>query len=165
MERWEKAVKRIDKKGKRWQATSYSFICSEHFKKEDYITAPGLSSRCKLKPDATPITFENFPTHSKPKKLSFSRPGVKRKLPTPSPSPTKILRIYSYAKPPRGDIGHEGYNEGMAKDEEQRVHAEKLALKNAMLKRKVKTLHQEVRRRNVKIKNTTQPIAELFFIL
>ena len=161
LERWEKAVRRIDKKGKRWQATSCSFICSEHFKKEDYITAPGLSSRCKLKPDATPTIFEKFPTHLKPKEPSFSRPGVKRKLPTPSPSPAKILRIHSYAKPPCGDIGHEGQNEGMVKDEEQRVHTEKLALKNAMLERKVKTLQQRVRRRNVKIKNMTQLIDEL----
>ena len=114
-----------------------------------------------MKPDATPTIFENFPTHLRPKEPSFSHPGVKSKLPTPSPSPTKILRIHSYAKPACGDIGHEGQNEGIFKDEEQRVHTEKLALKNAMLKRKVKTLQQKVRRRNVKIKNMTLLIDEL----
>ena len=97
------------------------------FKKEDYITAPGLSSRCNLKPDAIPTIFENFPAHLKPKEHSFSRPGVKRKLPSPSSSPTKILRIHSYAKPPCDDIGYEGHNEGMVEDKEQRVHTEKLA--------------------------------------
>ncbi len=106
--------------------------------------------------------FLKISQHTYNQKIFIQSPwSGPRKLPSPSPFASKILRIHSYAKPPCVGNGHKGHNEGMVGDEEQRVHTEKLALKNAMFKRRVKTLQQKVRRRKMKIKNMIQLIAQL----
>lgn len=40
LEKWEKAVMRINNNGQVWKANRYSFICSNHFEQQDYIVPP-----------------------------------------------------------------------------------------------------------------------------
>ena len=84
---------------------------------------------------------------------------MKGKLPDESPSPTKILMIHSYAKPPSDSSQYKNDNETTTNDEKRET--DKLASKNAKLKREIKTLQQKVRRRNFEIKNMMQIIDEL----
>ena len=79
---------------------SYSFICSEHFKLTDYIVPPGKNSRYQLKDDTVPTIVRGHSLHLQSKEKSFTRTGVKRKLPSPASSPKKILKMHSYAKAP-----------------------------------------------------------------
>jgi len=63
LEKWEKAVRRINKDGSAWKATSYSFICSDHFKASDYVTPPSHGVSCRLKPPSIPSVFPGFPSY------------------------------------------------------------------------------------------------------
>lgn len=45
-----------------WKPTKLSFICSKHFKDEDFITKKSENTRAKLKKDAVPSIFD-FPKH------------------------------------------------------------------------------------------------------
>ena len=156
LEKWQAAVKRADKNGKRWVATPYSFICSEHFELSDYVFPPGRNSRCQLKPEAVPTIFKGHPLHLQPKEKPFIRPGIKRKQPSPSSSPTKIMRIHNYARS-HCDLGKESNNN----KNQELIKNNMLISKNIMLQRKIKTLQQKVRRRNTKIKTLKQLINEI----
>ena len=156
LEKWQAAVKRADKNGKRWVATPYSFICSEHFELSDYVFPPGRNSRCQLKPEAVPTIFKGHPLHLQPKEKPFIRPGIKRKQPSLSSSPTKIMRIHNYARS-HCDLG----KESNSNKNQELIKNNMLISKNIMLQRKIKTLQQKVRRRNTKIKTLRQLINEI----
>ena len=157
LDKWQTAIKRVDKSGRRWTATSYSFICSEHFKLTDYIVPSGKNSRCHLKDDAVPTIFRGHPLHLQSKEKSFTRTGVKRKLPSPPISPSKIMRIHSYAKSPC-DIKNGNFE---VKIEMERTEDKKIISKNTLLKKKIKVLHQKLRRRNIRIQTMKQCINEI----
>ena len=66
LEKWEKVVKKVRNDGNGWRATKYSFICSKHFEKDDYIKLPTAETgSCRLKRNAIPSLFkiEQFPNH------------------------------------------------------------------------------------------------------
>ena len=130
---------------------SYSFICSEHFKLTDYIVPPGKNSRCHLKDDAVQTIFRGHPLHLQSKQKSFTCTGVKRKLPSPPISPSKIMRIHSYVKSPC-DIKNGDFEVRM---EMETIEDKKMLSKNILLKKKIKVLHQKLRRRNIRIQIIT----------
>lgn len=66
MARWVAACRRQN-----WKPTTYSVICSAHFKKGDYQIRPGASKQY-LKEDAVPSAF-NFPDHLKTKERKARR--------------------------------------------------------------------------------------------
>ena len=55
--KWLKNIRRED-----WMPSSHSRICSDHFQ-EKYINRTGLVA--KLREDAVPTRFKNFPKHLK----------------------------------------------------------------------------------------------------
>ena len=57
MKLWEIAVRRVN-----WKPTKLSFICSKHFKDEDFIRKKDENQRAKLKKGAIPSVFD-FPKH------------------------------------------------------------------------------------------------------
>jgi len=100
LEKWEKAVRRINKDGSAWKATSYSFICSDHFKASDYVTPPSHGVSCRLKPPSIPSVFPGFPSYLQQTECRMNpRPGNKRSIQQLHHSPSKILKIHSYSKP------------------------------------------------------------------
>lgn len=61
-----------------WKPTSLSFICSKHFRDEDFITKKSENTRAKLKKDAVPSIFD-FPKYLK-KETKIRPPPKKRKF-------------------------------------------------------------------------------------
>ena len=62
LEKWEEVVKRVRNDGNTWRATQYSFICSKHFEKDDYIQPPTADTvSCRLKRNAIPSLFKIEP--------------------------------------------------------------------------------------------------------
>ena len=57
-DQWVKSVRRMN-----WTPTSFSFICSAHFKISDYKNPPGGERKPRLKPGVLPSQFEGFPSH------------------------------------------------------------------------------------------------------
>ena len=58
LQRWEEIVSRVKKHPDGWRATKHSYICSQHFEKEDYILSPSAEGSCRLKRNATPSLFK-----------------------------------------------------------------------------------------------------------
>ena len=100
LEKREKAMRRVNKDGSAWKATSYSFICSDHFKASDYVTPPSHGVSCRLKPTSIPSVFPGFPSYLQQTECRMNpRPGNKRSFQQLHHSPSKILQIHSYSKP------------------------------------------------------------------
>ena len=58
LQRWEEIVSRVKKHPDGWRATKHSYICTQHFEKEDYILSPPAEGSCRLKRNATPSLFK-----------------------------------------------------------------------------------------------------------
>jgi hypothetical protein len=62
LRQWLHAMKR-----KGFRPTKYSKLCSEHFKETDFMYQPGFQYK-RLKKEAVPSVFAEFPEHLKKKK-------------------------------------------------------------------------------------------------
>lgn len=59
--KWINAIKR-----KGFKPSKYSKVCSDHFRSTDFLIQPGFKYK-RLKNDAVPSVFEEFPEHLKKK--------------------------------------------------------------------------------------------------
>ena len=60
LQKWENAVMSINNSNQVWKATRFSFICSKHFERQDYIIPPSSDKPCRLKKYAVPSLFSTF---------------------------------------------------------------------------------------------------------
>ncbi|XP_035224594.1 THAP domain-containing protein 6-like [Stegodyphus dumicola] len=72
-EAWIQAIRRKD-----WNPSANAFLCSEHFKEEDF-NKRYASHLCTLKKGVVPSIFKEFPSYlqkvQKTKKVPFKRPA------------------------------------------------------------------------------------------
>ena len=70
LEKWEKAVREINNDPD-WNATGYTYICSNHFCHHEYIIPPSKDVSCRLKSTAVPTIFnsQSTPLYGIPKTL------------------------------------------------------------------------------------------------
>ena len=133
--KWIVASKRDD-----FVPSNASFICSDHFAKEDYL----FSNSKKLKPNSIPSKF-NFPVHLQPS-------GTKRKAPLPRYSPLSSPQSPSFAEP-------------LSPPSTPRIpkspSKEELKAKIADQQKKIKTLQQKVRRKEKKVSSLKGLINDL----
>ena len=128
----------------KWIPSKYSYICSAHFDITDYAVPPGRPYT-KLKKSAVPSKF-NFPCHLLPRAKSARWP-------------------IAYAKPPNVAANTVSKrNETFNIKEHSYCKKAKTATKSptkAKLRKKIKTLQQKLRRRNLKICSLTGLIKDM----
>jgi len=68
--KWVKAV-REENNDLDWNATGYTYICSNHFCQDEYIIPPSEDTTCRLKSTAVPTIFnsQSAPLYGIPKML------------------------------------------------------------------------------------------------
>lgn len=90
---WILAIRRSD-----WYPTKLSFICSKHFKNEDFVSLKGPNSRPKLKKDAIPSVFD-FPKHYKRLEISYTASDTSTETETLSSRENIPIKIKHYNPP------------------------------------------------------------------
>ena len=118
--------------------TSGSYICSDHFTKDDYL----FSNSKRLKKNSVPSIFK-FPDHLS-NKLKRKPPVTRAEIQISNdtstfPSPSKKLSISTSTSPTK----------------------EELRIKISEQKKKIKVLQQKVRRKEKKISSLTELFADL----
>ncbi|KAJ4446337.1 hypothetical protein ANN_13032 [Periplaneta americana] len=152
LHQWVAAVKR-----EKWTPTKNSFLCSEHFTKESY-EAQLSSGRWYLKEDAVPELFIY------PERL---HKVIKRRKPlirNTSVVPEKKLRTTQDSVGLHSNSNHE--NDASSSDtltlsSVRPPTTAPESPKKQVLKRKVKTLQQKLRRKNVRITTMKELLKEL----
>ena len=140
-----------------WNATGYTYICSNHFCQDEYIIPPSEDTTCRLKSTAVPTIFnsQSAPLYGIPKMLrkKIEHPCNLKVLTTLSPVDI-VNHDHTYCKTAN--------TIDCLKQENERKPLED------KLKRKIKGLQQQLRRtkarkqtlryhRGTKAKTTSQP--------
>ena len=144
LEKWEEAVRDANNRPE-WKATKHSHVCSNHFHRQEYIIPPSDNGTCRLKKNAVPTTFHK-PTRSN---YGISR-TARRRMKTPCycqplTSVDKVNLDHAYCK-----------KSEPAEDQ----NTERPVLEDK-LKRKIKSLQQQLRRTKAKQQTMADIIHEL----
>lgn len=143
MKLWQIAVRRVN-----WKATKLSYLCSKHFRDEDFIVKKSETTRARLKKDAVPSIFD-FPKHL-----------VKRRKHRPSPKKGKISCAEKKQKL------HKVYIKNILHDHcyvnKSPVHEiSKIKSKMLKIKKKYKTVYQNKCRKEQKISKLKSLIKQM----
>ncbi len=134
---WERFVQQANSLKEPWKATSFSRICSNHFKMEDYILPPSITKTCRLKKYAIPSELDCDTTILEESQCSRLKNPHKRPLP-----PTELENLSPPVK--------------MTKTaEEERNELEK------KLRQKIRNLQQKLRRSKQKVESMSEVIKVL----
>ena len=138
VEKWIQNIHRED--FKRQNVTQKSRVCSWHFHKNDFAIR-GPDQRNKLKEDAVPTAFEDYPAHLQPKntRKRSHKSIIKREVDQISPSK-------------KGK---------MVKNEHAYFKTHSAEDKTKLLKSKICTLKQQLRRKSANIKSMKGLIKQL----
>ena len=150
LQKWESIVREINNTPD-WKATRFTHVCSNHFPKQEYIIPASQNGPCRLKNTALPSIFSTQWSNN----YGISR-SLRKKLGSPchlSPlttlSPADVVsHDHSYCK--RSDTIDNSLNHD----------AERPALEQK-LKRKIKSLQQQLRRTKTKKQTMADIIHEL----
>ena len=135
LEKWEKAVNNANNSSV-WKATHLSYICSNHFTIQDYVIPPSDNGTCRLKHNAVPTSFPlvNCPNYGIPA-------NIRQRL----ESADSVLHDHTYCTKVDGA---------------SQSDVEKPDLQDK-LKRKIRCLQQQLRRKKAKQQTMADLIQEL----
>ncbi|ENN70758.1 hypothetical protein HUJ04_001472 [Dendroctonus ponderosae] len=126
-----------------WKPSKTSRICGQHFLSSDYIIKPGLTANL-LKPNAVPSVFP-FQKYLLPKVTVSHRTVLKQIIPaTNVQTENELMDI---------DLPSTSTSTATVEKSIDKECQTVLDDKVAILQRKVKTLKQEIKRKDVKIRN------------
>ncbi|XP_022163482.1 THAP domain-containing protein 1-like [Myzus persicae] len=143
LDKWVNASKR-----KNFKPTQWSRVCSEHFTEEDYVHRPD-SDRPLLKIDSVPSIFKTFPSYLQPKPIKIRKlPAQRNQLRIDEPILEPICEpILEPVEPICGSNG--SIAENLAENSnycDKEVQTSDSYTSELKLKRKIKYLHQKLRR-------------------
>ncbi|CAB4006611.1 THAP domain-containing 9 [Paramuricea clavata] len=144
LEKWEEAVRDANNRPE-WKATKYSHVCSNHFHHREYIIPPSDNGTCRLKNNAVPTTFH------KPIRSNY---GISRTARRRMKTPCDCQPLTSVDKV---NLDH-AYCKKSEPAEDQNTGRPVLEDK---LKRKIKSLQQQLRRTKAKQQTMADIIHEL----
>lgn len=152
LERWENIIRKENNE-QGWQATPVSRICSSHFSKHNYILQPSTNGSCRIKNNAVPTIFATATSSE----YGISK-TTRRKLEnhcdlqplTSLSSEEKVSHDHNYCT----CLSSTAIDEGIHQD----VERPDLQMK---LKRKIKSLQQQLRRTKSKQETMHDIINEL----
>lgn len=149
LEKWENII-RDENNDQEWQATSASRICSNHFLACDYIVKPSTDSSCRIKRNAVPTVFSTTPNEYGISKTS------RRKL----ENHCDLQPLTSMSSEEKVSHDHNYCMSSTMIDESihQNVERPDLQMK---LKRKIRSLQQQLRRTKAKQQTMSDIINEL----
>ncbi|CAH1106676.1 unnamed protein product [Psylliodes chrysocephalus] len=149
---WIKAVRREN-----WTPYKTSKLCGEHFHPFDYIIKQGCTTKL-LKPDAVPSVF-SYPAHLLPK-IATPRRKIKKLAESVDVHNNYVIND-SATSMDIIDLSSTSASSSQVRkmiNRETQTDSNKM---NILLQRKVKTLKQKVKRRDVKITNMKDVINEI----
>ena len=133
--KWEKAVCEINN-SPGWKATGYTYICSKHFPQYEYIIPPSEGGACRLKSTAVPTIFNS------PSNAVYGIPKTLRKK-IESPCDLEVLTTLS----PLDAVNHDhNYCKTTNTITDLKQEEQDRKPLQEKLKRKVKSLQQQLRR-------------------
>ena len=150
LEKWESIVREINNTPD-WKTTRFTYICSNHFPQQEYTIPPSQNGSCRLKNTALPSIFSSQCSNN----YGISR-SLRKKLgstchlsPLTTLSPADIVsHDHSYCK------------RSNTIDNSLQHDAQRPALEEK-LKRKIKSLQQQLRRTKMKQQTMADIIHEL----
>ena len=150
LEKWENIV-RDENNDQEWQATPASRICSSHFSACDYILKPSTDSSCRIKKNAVPTIFST----TSPNEYGISKTS-RRKL----ENHCDLQSLTSMSPEEKISHDHNYCLNSSTIDESihQNVERPDLQMK---LKRKIRSLQQQLRRTKSKQQTMSDIINEL----
>ncbi|KAG5858325.1 hypothetical protein JTB14_033292 [Gonioctena quinquepunctata] len=146
LELWIKAVRREN-----WAPSRRSKLCGDHLLPTDYMVKSGCSTK-RLKPNAVPTVF-SYPKHLLPKIAKPRRKIKKLELSVDVHTEDVISNTISPKNIDLPSTSTSSQVQTLIDCETQTV-----PYKDILLQRKVKTLKQKVKRRDVKISNMKEVI-------
>ena len=150
LEKWENII-RSENNDKEWQATSASRICSKHFSTCDYIVAPSKDSSCRIKKNAVPTIFSTTVSDN----YGISKTSRKKLV-----NHCHLQSLTSMSSKEKVSHDHTYCQSSTTIDENIHQNAERPDLK-IKLKRKIKSLQQQLRRTKAKQQTMSDIINEL----
>ena len=150
LQKWENIVRDINDTPD-WKATRFTYICSNHFPQQEYIIPPSQNGPCRLKNTALPSIFTTQCTNNY---------GISTSLRTKLESPCHLSPLTTLSP---ADIVSHDHNYCKCSDtiyDSFDQHPERPALQEK-LKRKVKSLQQQLRRTKAKQLTMADIIHEL----
>ena len=134
LEKWESIVREINSTPD-WKATRFTYICSNHFPQQEYIIPPSQNGPCRLKNTALPSIFLSQCNNNY---------GISRSLRKKLGSPCHLSPLTTLS--PADIVSHDhSYCKRSNTIDNSLQHEEKL-------KRKIKSLQQQLRRTKMKHK-------------
>ncbi|KAF5281734.1 hypothetical protein FQR65_LT14574 [Abscondita terminalis] len=156
---WKNALRRED-----FTPTKYSKVCSDHFTSTDYINRPE-SYKLKLKADAVPSIFPAFPSYLQKSDKKRKRPAIRKVAENKtasidSPYTSMETSFYMhFALEPEIDMIPSTTSTNL------RVCETRKKLQSSptkdILRKKIKTLRQKIRRKNTRIRSLKNCITVL----
>ena len=149
LEKWENIIQ-DENNDQEWQATSASHICSNHLFVCDYIVKPSTDSSCRIKRSAVPTVFSTIPNEYRISQTSCRKLENHCDLQplTSMSSEEKVSHDHTYC------MSSNMIDESIY----QNVERPDLQMK---LKRKIRSLQQQLRRTKAKQQTMSDTINEL----
>ena len=150
LEKWESIVRKINNTLD-WKATRFPHICSNHFPQQEYIIPLSKNGPCRLKNTALPSIFSSQCSNNY---------GISRSLRKKLGSPCHLSPLTTLSTADIVSHDHSYCKRSNTVDNSLQHDAQRPALEEK-LKRKIKSLQQQLRRTKMKQQTMADIIHEL----